>query len=187
MKKILKIFENKEKRIENLVFLLIILVITLIIINSILKDEDEDKENVNNNNLISFESEKNLEQSIEVNNLEKRLEETLGKIKGVSKVNVLITYSETEEIVPLYNLNNSKSKTEEGEKITEEESITKDVLLDNSSNVLTQKIISPKMEGAVVIAKGAENMEVKANIISAVEAVTGLASHKIQVFEMGDE
>ena len=31
------------------------------------------------------------------------------------------------------------------------------------------------------------NINVKSNIISAMEAVTGLASHKIQVFEMGDE
>ena len=34
--KIKKIFENKEKRIENLISLLIILVITLIVINKIL-------------------------------------------------------------------------------------------------------------------------------------------------------
>ena len=33
-------------------------------------------------------------------------------------------------------------------------------------------------------AKGANNSVVKANIIAAVEAVTGLATHKIQVFEM---
>ena len=36
--KIKKIFENKEKRIENLISLLIILVITLIVINKIIKD-----------------------------------------------------------------------------------------------------------------------------------------------------
>jgi len=31
---------------------------------------------------------------------------------------------------------------------------------------------------------GAENSSIKSNIISAVEAVTGLPSHKIQVFSM---
>ena len=40
-------------------------------------------------------------------------------------------------------------------------------------------------EGAIIAAQGASNANVKANIISAVEAVTGLATHKIQVFEMG--
>jgi len=42
----------------------------------------------------------------------------------------------------------------------------------------------PKIEGAVVIAKGAQNTVVKESIIHAVEAATGLATHKIQVFEM---
>lgn len=40
------------------------------------------------------------------------------------------------------------------------------------------------MEGAIITAEGASSSEVKANIVQAVEAVTGLASHKIQVFEM---
>ena len=33
---------------------------------------------------------------------------------------------------------------------------------------------------------GLSNAEVKESIIQAVEAVTGLATHKIQVFEMSD-
>ena len=49
---------------------------------------------------------------------------------------------------------------------------------------ITQKVIQPKIEGAIITAKGASNVNVKTNIIQAVEAVTGLAVHKIQVFEM---
>ena len=45
-------------------------------------------------------------------------------------------------------------------------------------------MVNPKIEGAIITAKGANNAEVKNNIIQAVEAVTGLATHKIQVFEM---
>ncbi len=44
--------------------------------------------------------------------------------------------------------------------------------------------MQPKIEGAIITAKGANNADTKANIIQAVEAVTGLATHKIQVFEM---
>ena len=50
--------------------------------------------------------------------------------------------------------------------------------------IITEKIMYPKMEGAIVIAKGAQNTIVKENITHAVEAATGLAVHKIQVFEM---
>lgn len=45
----------------------------------------------------------------------------------------------------------------------------------------------PKIEGAIITAQGASNIDVKTNIIQAVEAVTGLATHKIQVFEMTNE
>lgn len=195
MKKLLDIFKNKEKRIENLVFLLVLLIVTLLIINSILKEDksgnkigEEDK--LKGASLISLEKDNVSEKTNDLE-LEKRLETILSKIKGVSNVSVLITYSETEEIVPLYNINNSLSQTEEGdgkEKVVKkEESVSKNVLLDNSSNVLIEKKLSPKIEGAIVIAKGVSNINVKSNIISAMEAVTGLASHKIQVFEMGDE
>lgn len=44
----------------------------------------------------------------------------------------------------------------------------------------------PKIEGAIVIAEGGENITIKTNIIQAVSAVTGLATHKIQVFKMSD-
>ena len=42
----------------------------------------------------------------------------------------------------------------------------------------------PKVEGAIIIAEGGENVTIKSNIIQAVSAVTGLPSHKIQVFKM---
>ena len=82
-------------------------------------------------------------------------------------VDVLITFSETSKVVPIYNESSSKSQTEES---------------DDSG----EKVVMPKIEGAIITAKGANNINVKNNIISAVEAATGLAVHKIQVFEMGN-
>ena len=49
---------------------------------------------------------------------------------------------------------------------------------------VTQSVIKPKIEGAVVTEQGAKNSEIKANIMQAIEAATGLETHKIQVFEM---
>ena len=49
---------------------------------------------------------------------------------------------------------------------------------------VTQSIISTKVEGAIITAEGANNAEVKTNIINAVQAVTGLTIDRIQVFEM---
>lgn len=41
-----------------------------------------------------------------------------------------------------------------------------------------------KLEGAVVVAKGAENPRTKLAIIESIETATGLGKHKIKVYEM---
>ena len=73
-----------------------------------------------------------------------------------------------------------------GTRTTQTESNQKEVITDSNSNVITEKVTMPKVEGAIISAQGANNPNIKTNIIDAVEAVTGIASHKIQVFEMGD-
>ena len=49
---------------------------------------------------------------------------------------------------------------------------------------MTEKIVMPTIEGAVITAQGVENANVKTNIINAVKSATGLSIDKIQVFEM---
>lgn len=186
--KIKNIFSNKEKRIENLISFLIILVITLIVINKILKEEKKEA--------VDFKNESNVElasnNEVVADDLEKKLENILSKIEGVGAVSVLITYSESNTVVPIYNHSTNKSVAEEtdtngGKRVTQTEDSQKEVIKDNNSEIITEKIIMPQIQGAIVTAKGASNSTIKSNIISAVEAVTGIASHKIQVFEMGDE
>ena len=48
----------------------------------------------------------------------------------------------------------------------------REIIVDSENNPITEKVIMPKIEGA--------------NIIQAVSAVTGLATHKIQVFKMSN-
>ena len=62
----------------------------------------------------------------------------------------------------------------------------REIIVDSENNPITEKVIMPKIEGAIIIAQGGENATIKANIIQAVSAVTGLATHKIQVFKMGE-
>ena len=101
----------------------------------------------------------------------------------------MITYKESGSILPLYNETSSVSKTEEAvdsgnTKTTETNENKKEIIVDSASKPIIEKQVNPKIEGAIVTAKGASNSKVKENIILAVEAVTGLATHKIQVFEM---
>lgn len=186
--KIFKDDGNNKKKTENLVFLLIILVVTVIAINTIWKDEGKNIDTINNTNNIKLASNLDEKQIEKTNNsLEEKLEYILSNISGVGNVDVLITYNETEEIIPVYNKSDKKSVTSEtdskgGLRTIEESDISQEVIYQNDE-IIVQKTISPKIEGAIITATGANNVNVKANIIQAVEAATGLATHKIQVFE----
>ncbi len=190
--RIKNIFNNKEKRVENLISFLIILVITLIFINKILKgDEKKAKVDYTNESGVELALD-NDEINVSYNEFEMKLENILTKINGVGKVSVLLTYSESSTVVPIYNISQSTSTTEEkdtsgGTRTITSEDNKKDVITDSSSNIVTEKQIMPKIEGAIITAEGAKDANIKSNIIVAVEAVTGLANHKIQVFEMGGD
>jgi stage III sporulation protein AG len=190
VERIKNIFSNKEKRVENLVSFLIILIITLIFINKILKEDDTTKKtDYVNETGVELASSDNVKTSSD--ELEKKLENILKKVSGVGNVSVLLTYSESDSIIPVYNVSQSTSTTEEkdtsgGTRTIVSEDNKKDVITDSSSNIVTEKKVMPKIEGAIVTAEGAKEPNIKSNIISAVEAVTGLANHKIQVFEMGE-
>lgn len=107
--KLAKMFKaegNNKKKTENLVFLLIILIITVIAINVIWKDEDVPHSNNTNNTSKQLATTESI--STKTLTLEEKLENILSQMVGVGKVDVLLTYNETEEIIPVYN---TKDKT----------------------------------------------------------------------------
>ena len=191
--KITSLIKNNEgdnkKKIESLVFLLIILIVTIIAINYIWNDNDKSKKvAVNESKQLNTN---NIENTIQEDNLDTKLENILSKINGVGKAEVLLTYTESTEIVPVYNKKEKTSNTDEsdsggGTRKIEEKDSSEEVVYTESSNksqIATQKTVSPKIEGAIIIAEGTGDSNVKTNIIQAVEAATGLATHKIQVFK----
>lgn len=77
-----------------------------------------------------------------------------------------------------------------GVRTINENSNKREVVYEESNgqrNIVTSSVITPEIKGAVIMAKGASNGVVRSNIIQAVEAATGLPTHKIQVFEMKGE
>lgn len=189
--------ETNKKKIENLVVFLIILIITIIVINVVWNGDNQKSEKQptsdKNKKLASETMQVNSE--ITEDKTVKDLEEILSKINGVGKVKVMLTYSQTSQTIPLYNQDLSEKSTEESDKqggnrkITETDTKTEIIYKEENGQKIpiTQSIISPKIEGAIITAIGAGNATIKANIIQAVEAVTGVATHKIQVFEMKNE
>lgn len=187
---------NNRKKIENLVFFVVVLIITIVVINLIWNDKNASKDikEVDNNKKLAAvnQVETQIEQVPQEQNLSQKLESILSKIQGVGDVNVFINYSESSEVVAMYNENSKSSTTEEtdvsgGVRKVQETDSQKDIIYQENEGVktpMTKKVVEPKIEGAIITAKGANNIDIKTNIIQAVEAVTGLATHKIQVFEM---
>ena len=190
---------NNKRNIENLVFLVIILIITVVIINYVWSGDKSSNKKVTNsagkqlattNSSQTFASSQN--SSTENISLEEKLEDILSKIEGVGSVKVFINYSESSETVAMYNENSKTSTTEEtdksgGTRKVEQTDSQKEVIYQEQNGTKTpivQKTVEPKIEGAIITAKGAGDINVKTSIIQAVEAATGLATHKIQVFTM---
>ncbi len=188
---------NNKKKIENLVFFVVLLIVTIVIINLIWNGNKQTTKPENNTsskqlartNQNITKTENNMSTT---DNLAEQLEGILSKIQGVGEVKVFVNYSESSEVIAMYNETTKTSNTEENDtsggtrKIQETDS-QKDIIYQEENGEkmpITQKVVQPKVEGAIITAKGANNAEIKTNIIQAVEAVTGLATHKIQVFEM---
>ena len=200
--KLKKMFGNKDedisnkRKLENIFAFVIILIVTIIAINFILNDgkkeqiesDDPNKRLATTPNTNTFD----ITEETEEDKLAQKLENILSKINGVGRVEVMITYSETSKTIPVYNEESTQQDTEEADsnggtrKITQTDT-RKEVIyeeVDGNKTLITQSVISPTIEGAIITAEGASNATVKANIVQAVEAVTGIATHKIQVFEM---
>lgn len=188
---------NNKKKIENLVVLIIILIITVVVINYVWNGDKTSNKSITNSLGKQLATTENSQSSVKneennTNSLENRLEAILECISGVGNVKVFINYSESNETVAMYNENSKTSVTEEtdtsgGVRKVEEVNSQKDIVYQesNGSKVpIVQKTVEPKIEGAIITAKGASDINIKTSIIQAVEAATGLATHKIQVFEM---
>ena len=181
---------NNKKKIENLVFLLVILIITVISIN-VIWNGDKKKEDDTSTESNTKQLAKNNNDTKNETTLESKLENILSKINGVGKADVMLTYTESTQMVPVYNKTEKTSNTDEsdsggGTRKIQESDVSQEVVYEaeNGKNVIaTQKTISPKIEGAIITAEGASNPRIKTSIIQAVEAATGLSTHKIQVFE----
>lgn len=118
--------------------------------------------------------------NLKMQNDEKRLEETINKIKGVSNASVFITYE-----------NNGVHKISENIKETTKISGENTEISTEKNNVSTKRSTSeepfvneeklPQVRGVFIVAKGVDNPKINAEITEAVSAVLGVAVHKVKI------
>ena len=121
--------------------------------------------------------------------VEERLEETLSCIRGAGKVQVMITYDTGAQVVPAMRTEVQSSTQESAgtETATVNENRTEvsaPATLNDEALVLTEK--APAVRGVIVIAEGGDNAVVARNITEAVQALFGVAAHKIKIMKRAD-
>lgn len=183
IKKYLKEVNNK-KFMSNLFIILIIGIILLIVANIIF----DQKKNTN----VNLDTKQLTNTTVDVESdygsiLEKKLEAILGQLKGVSKVNVMITLEDTVEKIPAFNTTQNNETTNEidsqgGTREIVREDMTIQVVTGNEGSLIVLKEIRPTVKGVIVIAEGAEDLEVKEMLYEAVKTVLGIPGNKVEVY-----
>ena len=120
---------------------------------------------------------------------ENKLTDILTEMIGVDEVTVKVNLDSTEEIVVDKNQNYAEQTTKEQDKqggTREIHDVKKDdqvVLYQSDSNdhPLVIKTLKPKVRGVVIVAKGADKIQVKTMISEAVQRFLDVAPHKISI------
>lgn len=128
-----------------------------------------------------------------IENMETRLTNVLSQVDGIGKVQVMITAKATQEKVVLKDVPYKKTTvkeedntgaTRESKETTSEEGTILEKQQDGSESPYITKELQPEIEGVVVIAEGAEQKQIEAEINEAVVALFSVPSHKIKVMKM---
>ncbi len=126
--------------------------------------------------------------------IEEKLQETLSKIEGAGKVQVMITYDSSAEIVPAISVDTQVSTTtdesEDGTSKTNTENTQSEVVTVNGTeggSALVLKEKSPPVKGVIVVAQGADDIRVKLSLLSAVETILNISPDQVDVYKMENE
>lgn len=125
---------------------------------------------------------------------EQKLEELLASMEGVGRVEVMLTFVSSEELVVEKDAptvrSNIVEKDSAGGSRTVSDFETGDATVysnvSGDSEPFIVKTLNPRVEGVLVVANGASNSVVCQNITEAVCALYGVEAHRVKVLDMGN-
>ena len=171
--------------------LLIVAGLVLLIASFDGKEEHKTQTQISTQNEEKQSEEQQLNTYIE--NMETRLTNVLSQVDGIGKVQVMITAKATQEKVVLKDApykkttvkeEDSTGATRESKETTSEEGTILEKQQDGNESPYITKELQPEIEGVVVIAEGAAQKQIEAEINDAVVALFSVPSHKIKVMKM---
>lgn len=121
--------------------------------------------------------------------LEIRMEEILGNLDGAGNAKVMITTSGSTEKVVAEEVVQNKQGTEETtgsgtKKTSEKEDVERKVVMEKGGTPFIIKENKPQVEGVLVLAEGADDVNIKNAIIQSVSSLLDVPVHKIAVYKM---
>lgn len=127
--------------------------------------------------------------------LEQRLEKALSGIRGVGRVEVMLTLQSSEELVvekdsPVARSNTNETDSEGGNRVISQVDSQETTIYrteGNNSEPYVVKTILPKVEGILVVAQGAGSGDINRNITEIVQALFDVEVHKVKVVPMDSE
>lgn len=183
---------NTKKIIYNLLIVVIICTIILISLSTFYPKKDlESMDSSIDKEASEASADTNIPESAYSDSMESRLEKILSQIDGIGEVEVMITYETSTEVVPASNTTKSEQTTQEkdmqgGTRTTKQENTTENIVTvsgqDYNNSPIVIKEIKPIIRGVIVVAEGADNPEVKSNLIEAVTTIFQIKSNKVKIY-----
>lgn len=178
-------FFQRIKKIKNIevIFCIVLIAIMLLLYSArINKNNNEDDSQVSVNQVISSYTE-----------TEQKLAKILSSIEGAGKVNVLITYDGTSQLVTADSVTkNISTRTDDSGGFNLVSSISDEtltpvlVMVDGTPTPLILKEINPQIEGVIIVAEGANSIKVRLEILKAASTALNIDKNKIEIFTMNN-
>lgn len=177
-----------KKNIYSFVAIIIVCIIILISWSTFIPNKEQ--EYIETENVKPVTAEEN-NADLYKDSMDTELEKILSQINGVGDVKVMVTYETSAEVVPALNVTKSQQKTEEkdqqgGTRIIDQENTTENVVtvsgqeFNNAPIII--KEIKPIVRGVIVVAEGANNPQVRNELMEAVTTIFQIKSHKVKVY-----
>lgn len=118
-----------------------------------------------------------------VADIEQRLADLLSKVEGAGDVSVMVYADAGSEMIPAYNNEQDTRNDEKRDGKTMETSENRQLALSGKDEPVILKVIIPQIKGVVVVAEGADDILIKAQLNDAVCTLLGIPEHRVQILK----
>lgn len=178
-----KIFKG-GKKMELLLYGAVILIVLVLYVVGLRRDRAK-------NSPTAESAQTSTAAAITETGIEEKLASVLSCIRGAGRVEVMVTYESSTELVPAMttSTNNNASESSDGSKTNSSSQTTEStqpatVTGANGDTPIVLMEKQPVVRGVIVVAEGAADIRVKLDLQRAVQAVLNIPLSKIEVFEL---